>query len=700
MYQHADQTWKNKPRCLSEHHQELFAKRLGEYVAEKGLRRVVIVYHGGEPLLFGVENIIRFTELLRARLSPLHCEASFGIQTNGTLLKEEHLKTLQEHGITVSLSIDGPKEMHDQHRVDLKNRPTFDKVYAALQLLRRYPETFSGCIAVINPHSEPRRLFEFFDANGVSEFNILIPDANHVALPAGRDKNPDLYKNWLIEAFDCWFDHYSHLKCKYFDWLLKAVLGHTSETDSFGLGDISLLVLETDGTYHNHDVLKITEENSSSLGLNLEEHPILAAESAEKIRFHRTLLTKEGLSPQCQSCKHLLVCGGGFIGHRFGRNGYLNPTVYCEEMYALIDHITSRLKETLHVESQKQGLKLVPEFTRSEMEAFCDSRTSSQQIHALQEHIARKEHVKFLSLIPYALNTFKDKQEVILACKKLSFEEVKPALLQPTSRAWLRAMHSCSVNHRVYNIDEKELPPDPDYFDQLLSFVSKKEKVAFTIQSQDRWYRLSLGTNITIEHPPATLREGMQNLQEALEILENYDAALYQEMALASRHIQLVKDSNAHPDKDVSFSDETIPGALFIGTWKSDGLLSPYVVAASLIHEHLHQKLYLLMSRFELFTDKETLIYSPWPKTFRPPHGVLHAVYVFTHVARFWSKMQAEGRCLEIAEHALSIHLENLRSCLNDVKNNISFTPSGQLFFDCLWKEFLSLSSQHSLTMV
>ena len=700
MYQHADQTWRNKPKCLSEHHQELFAKRLNEYVTAKNLQHVLIIYHGGEPLLFGAENIIRFTGLIRNQLSSLNCKIDFGVQTNGTLLKEEHLGRFHENGISVSLSIDGPKDMHDQHRVDLKNRPTFDKVYAALQLLKKYPDVFTGCITVINPHYEPRKLFEFFDENGVSEFNILIPDANHISPPVGRDKNPDLYKNWLIEAFDCWFDHYSHLKCKYFDWLLKAVLGHTSETDSFGLGDISLLVIETDGTYHNHDVLKITEENSSSLGLSLEEHPILAAETAEKILFHRTLLTKEGLSPQCQSCKHINVCGGGFIAHRFSQEGYLNPTVYCEEMYTLIDHITSRLKGKLQDESRKQGLKLIPEFNLNEMEAFFYPQTSNKQIHILQDHIARKEHVKFSSLIPFALKNFKDKQKVIMACKNLSFEEIKPALMQPTTRAWLRAMYSFSINRHVYNIDEVQLPQDPDYFDEILSFVSKKETAGFTIQSQDRWYRLSLGTNITIEHPHSTLQEGVRNLQEALEILKNYDADLYQEMLLVSRHIQLVKDSNAHPDKDVSFSDETIPGALFIGTWKSDGLLSPYVVAASLIHEHLHQKLYLLMSRFELFTNKETLIYSPWPKTLRPPHGVLHAVYVFTQVAHFWSAMQAEEKCLDIAERELNMHLEKLTPCLNDVKNLISFTTTGQLFFDCLWKEFLSLPKSHALAEI
>ena len=65
MYQHADQTWRNKPKCLSEHHQELFAKRLNEYVTAKNLQHVLIIYHGGEPLLFGAENIIRFTGLIR-----------------------------------------------------------------------------------------------------------------------------------------------------------------------------------------------------------------------------------------------------------------------------------------------------------------------------------------------------------------------------------------------------------------------------------------------------------------------------------------------------------------------------------------------------------------------------------------------------------------------------------------------------------
>ena len=40
------------------------------------------------------------------------------------------LKKLEKEDISVSLSIDGPKEIHDQHRLDHKGKRSFDKVYS------------------------------------------------------------------------------------------------------------------------------------------------------------------------------------------------------------------------------------------------------------------------------------------------------------------------------------------------------------------------------------------------------------------------------------------------------------------------------------------------------------------------------------------------------------------------------------------
>ena len=695
VYNHADQSWKNKPKTLSLKHQELFADRLREYILEKKLEKILVIFHGGEPLLFGADNLVEFAQKIRTKVP---CRVEIGVQTNGVLLKEDHLKKFDAENISVSFSIDGPREMHDKHRLDLKKKPTFDKVYQSLLLLKKYPKIFSGCIAVIDPSFDPRDLFKFFDENEVKEISILLPDANYEALPKGRDANPNLYKDWLIRAFDCWFDEFSHIKCKYFDWLLRAIMGHVSETDSFGLGDISLLVLETDGTYHNHDVLKITEESTTELGLSLENNPIIEAESHEKIAFHRRLLVKEGLSIKCQTCRHVEACGAGFIGHRYSKSGYKNPSIYCDEIYSLIDHIIDRSADAL---KQMQVKQVIPmSFTDENMKDFWNAASAKNIINTLQTHQAKKNYVKLQNCFPYALKKFQHKADLINQCKSLSFDQLRNTLLSPSLVAWLRAFSAHSLNSGVNNICGTALPADADYFEVILEKVSKPQTVDFVVQSIDRWYRLSLGPNIIIEHTKEKVQEGLANLHAAFEILKGYSPSLFDEMHLLSKEIQMVIDTSASPDKDVSFSDETLPGAIFIGIWKSSGLHSPYVVAASLIHEHLHQKLYLLQSCFELFYPQDTMIFSPWPNVLRPPAGALHAVYVFTHVAHFWKTMIDCNEISDLAQEQFDSQIWRLDQCLKEIKEKVHFTPTGKLFFNCIIDKFKCLSDQKLLTLL
>ena len=701
MYQHADQSWKDKPLVLSEHHQNLLASRLKEYVAEKNLKRILLIYHGGEPFIFGTEKLINLSRNIKAEVEPLGCRVDFGIQTNGLLLKESILKKLEKEGISVSLSIDGPKEIHDQHRLDHKGKPSFDKVYSALLLLKKFPKVFSGCIAVINPNFEPKKLFDFFDKNGIREFNILLPDANYISPPKWRDKTPDLYKNWLIKAFDCWFDSYPQIRCKFFESILMAILGQGGQSDALGLGDVSLLNIETDGTYHDLDVLKVTEENYSYLGIGLEDHPISAAEKVDKINFHRYLLTKGGLSDKCLSCKHIDICGGGSVPHRFNKNGYRNPTVYCDEMYTLLDHIVNRFTHLVKKESQRQQKQLIENFSKQDMKVFWQSNTAQKLIKKLQDHLAQKNYSRLKSCLKYAFNAFPEYQDTILEIQSLPFNQLRAALLHPSVFAWLRAFYGQSISSPVSNVEGDVLHADPKYFDFFLQIIKEKAKLGkFLIQEKDPWYSYSLGKNVILDHPKEKFQAGLDNLKTALKIIKGYDSSLYEEIILISGHIQIIRDKKASPEKDVSFSDETLPGALFIGVWKGDGLLCPYMVAASIIHEHLHQKLYLLQQRFELFPPQETLIFSPWPNLYRPPAGAVHAVYVFTHVAHFWNTMLKQVKAKGTSEYELDITLKRLRQCIHDIDKNVTFTQTGQLFFNCLLEEYGQLQEQSFLQNV
>jgi uncharacterized protein len=90
-------------------------------------RKISIVLFGGEPLL-------RFP-LLRAAVHEARAmadargkEISFSITTNGTLLTREIAGFLKENGISVCVSIDGPREIHDANRPYASGRGSYDDV--------------------------------------------------------------------------------------------------------------------------------------------------------------------------------------------------------------------------------------------------------------------------------------------------------------------------------------------------------------------------------------------------------------------------------------------------------------------------------------------------------------------------------------------------------------------------------------------
>lgn len=664
MYNHADQSWKNKPRFLSDENQHLLAFRLKEYVAGRKLNQLLVIFHGGEPLLFGSQRLVRLATMIRSELTEVDCQVDFGVQTNGVLLKKEDLILFSEHNISVSLSIDGPERIHNQFRLNHQGKPSFDKVYQALQLLKQFPSIFTGCLSVVNPLFPPKELFSFFDTNGIQSFNILLPDANYLSPPAGRDLDSDLYKNWLVEAFDCWFEDYPHISCAFFESIIRSLNGEKGHSDALGLGDVSLLNIETDGSYHDLDVLKITSENSSDLGLHLETNSIEQAETAEKIQLHRKLLTLDGLSSTCRSCKFAEVCGGGSVPHRFGQNGYENPTIYCREMYALIDHIQEQVTHELN-----------GEFTPYKVKKFWDSETSEAVIENLKTDVVQ-ENLAFLKQ-----NELDD---------GITISQHRHHLLHPLFYTWRLTFQGMKDGALFHNLDGKPMKPDELDWEKFSSSTSS----SFHMQEVNELYIHALGKQFLLEFDPETFNQGLKLLREALDIVEQFRPSLHREILQVSPYIFMIRDADLQRDSDLSFSDETLPGAIFIGLWSSGNWLSAYQIAESIIHEHLHQKLYLLQRKEELFLPQDVQIYSPWPKQYRSPVGVVHAVYVFVHVVEYLDWVLSLENNFKYAEEQYQKNMAYLDQCANEIEEKVSFTSTGQVLWDCIYDKFRSFTQK------
>jgi uncharacterized protein len=642
MYEHADQTWRGQPKLMSDAHRRLLARRIAEYCEANELKRILVIFHGGEPLLAGAARLVETLIWVREAV-PAGTRVDASVQTNGVLLTDEALKLFDSEKVSVSVSIDGPEPAHDRHRLGHLGQSTFRETLAAIERLKRHPEIYAGFIAVIDPHTSPDELFEFFCGLAPPRLDFLLPDANHLAAPPGRAEAPTLYSDWLIRAFDIWFDRYPEIRLRTFESLLDSIAALPAETDAFGFGDVSLLTIETDGTYHDLDVLKITAQDATGTGLGLEDSGISEAASSSRIEAHRRLLRREGLSAECRACLVVDTCGGGAVPHRFGPDGFDHPTVYCSEMKALIAHARRRVGQALGraVEdtADRAGVRRVSDAELGTVDHPVRGRLFIETLRLDWRSRALPRLQNALDLVS---RTRPDLADNVAAITAFGPDTVSELAVQPSVVLWAEVTEQNAKGLTPRAINGQLIPGEPGYVCTLRSWAEDGLPAPPRIHRDDPWLRHPFGDRIHFE-PPEVAAQVRPLVDEAFDIIARWDTGLRDEMRVLSPEIQLMRDPSAHPDKAVSFSDNSVPGCLYASVRRGGGWISPYDLADSLIHEHRHQKLYLLQAYVPLIVADVPLVRSPWREEPRPPSGLLHAVFVFVGLLRFWQYVADHG---------------------------------------------------------
>ncbi len=635
MYEHRDQSWREQPHLMSVATRQRVAERLAEYAAATVIPRMLVIMHGGEPLLAGAPTLAAFANDIRSRL-PTATKADFSLQTNGVLLDDQALDVLAGAGIGVSLSLDGPRLANDRHRRTAAGGSTFAAAADALFRLERRPDTFTGVIAVIDPAVPPEDVFEFFASRALPALDLLLPDANHLTPPQGRDTVPNLYRDWIIRAFDVWYDQYPQLPVRTFDGLFATLAGLPGGTDAFGFGDVSLLTIETDGSYHDLDVLKITEAGQTSLGASVTAMSIGEVASSPKLAFHRRLLTMDGLCDTCRACPVVDVCGGGSVPHRYSRNGFANPTVYCEEMLALIEHVEHRMRSTMTEERHRRVARGAA--YHLDLEAFEQASTARIVVDTLIQDWRQAALTDLRAVTRQILANGNVGQAVLRAVQALVAapdDLLSQVAIRPSVVLWSRLGADEGSGAALRRLDGTPVCFDPAYAISVAQMLNEPTDAPVRLHRDDSWLRLPFGAPIEFADE-ADASQGRELAAQALTLISQFDAALAAEIRLLSPEIQFVRDTSAHPDKVVSFSDDVVPGALYLGLGSHVSTVDVYDLADSLIHEHRHQKLYLLGRRVELVAADRPLVASPWREEPRPPSGLLHAAWVFVELLRFW----------------------------------------------------------------
>ena len=89
-------------------------------------------FFGGEPLM-NWHVVQQTVDYVHNQEKKHHKKIKMSLTTNGMLLDEEKTKYLTDNHISLILSLDGRKEMHDRMRPDVNNEGTYDQIVKNLQ---------------------------------------------------------------------------------------------------------------------------------------------------------------------------------------------------------------------------------------------------------------------------------------------------------------------------------------------------------------------------------------------------------------------------------------------------------------------------------------------------------------------------------------------------------------------------------------
>lgn len=348
VYNMADQRWKVQPKFMSQEVLNVTLDRIHEHLVSHGADSALVIFHGGEPLLLGPSGLDEMAAQVRERLADIP-GLRLGLQTNGTLIDDAFVRVFQRHSIRAGLSVDGPPEGNDIYRVTRTGRGTGRRVERALRILRENPEVFGGILSVVNVDRDPASTYRYLKRWNPGMIDFLLPHATFETRP-WTPENATYFRQmgtWMSALFDCWYDDRGVApRVRYFESIMRTLLGSKTLVESIGLGGRDLVVVETNGEVEAVDTLKACYPGASATGLSIRSSSFDDAQLAPQIMARA--MGMAGLAKTCQECRMVSVCGGGYQPHRYSsRNGFLNPSVYCDSLQLLIAHVAHRVRDDL-----------------------------------------------------------------------------------------------------------------------------------------------------------------------------------------------------------------------------------------------------------------------------------------------------------------------------------------------------------------
>ncbi|OXB06561.1 radical SAM protein [Flavobacterium pectinovorum] len=344
VYNMGNESYKNQPKFMSQEVIEAMLLKVKKNCVENNLKEFVIIFHGGEPLLTGIDFYINFIKTQK-EIIPADISIEYAMQSNGTLLTKEWAKILKRLNIQVGISIDGTPKSNNKNRIFHNKKGSYDEIIRGFKIVKStFGDQMANCLCVIDTSESANIVYDHFKKLKANSVHFLFQDYNYIK-STQRDV-PKIGK-WLSGMFNIWYNDRDKNKpeIRPLTDLVALIFGRSKGSESFGSSKNRTLVVETDGSIESVDTLNICGDGFTKTKFNVLRNDLdLIYKESTLAKIYYNSHSQDNLCESCQNCPIMPVCGGGYLGHRFSPiNEFNNPSIYCREIIELVCYIQNEV---------------------------------------------------------------------------------------------------------------------------------------------------------------------------------------------------------------------------------------------------------------------------------------------------------------------------------------------------------------------
>jgi len=302
---------------------------------------IEFIWHGGEPLLAGLEFYREAVEAQRTWEKQGKKIKNF-LQTNATLITSEWTRFFAENNFLVGVSLDGPKEFHEQVRRYPTGKGSYDEVMRGISLLRQ-AGIFNGIICSISTVNVgfPKEIFNFFLTENIKKLKFArVKNIGHCGDVSSLVISPAQYADFMITIFDLWLElDDSEVEIRDIESVVSLILGG-NKRECIYMGQCDQFVtVYSDGSIYGCDSFPKT--NDLYFG-SVFDKPTMVRSNSRLQNFRELLEKRKGF---CRTCDWYFICKGGCAKDCYEQLDSIEPlSEVCENLQRYFEYISTKIR--------------------------------------------------------------------------------------------------------------------------------------------------------------------------------------------------------------------------------------------------------------------------------------------------------------------------------------------------------------------